>query len=206
MKVLVCTFGYSADKILAAVKHLPAPRLVLVTSQENLQRPGYEELAEIMRDLGVEMSVCLVDKFDFMDGLEKVSRLLDDLKKDKHEVVMNISGGVPLLSDAAILAAFHAGVPAYYVDERNVRIRLPVLKDVKTGPKLNRDESRALLAVKNGTDFRSVDVGDGPWGIRARKAMLSLKAQEFIRTEGTTCFLTQSGEVTADWIRRCQRS
>jgi hypothetical protein len=206
MKVLVCTFGFSADKILAALKHLPAPMLVLVTSEENLKRPGYAELENVMHDLGVQMEVCLVDKFDFMDGLEKVSRLLDDLKKEKHEVVMNISGGVPLLSDAAILAAFHAGVPAYYVDERDVRVRLPVLKDVKTGPKLTRDESRALVNLRNGTDFYSVDIGDGPWGLRARKAMLSLKSQQFIRTEGTICYLTQSGEVTADWIRRCQRA
>ncbi|MEI6795607.1 MAG: DUF6293 family protein [Methanomassiliicoccales archaeon] len=204
MRVLVCTFGFSSEKILAALKHLPAPLLVLVTSEENLLRPGYAELCDVMDTLGQKMEVKLVDKFDFMDSLEKVRALLLEHQKKGDEVMVNISGGVPLLSDAALLAAFHVGIPTYYVDK--VAVRLPVLKDVKMKPLLSIEESRALLALTDGMDFRAVDAGDGPWGDKAKLGLRRLKDRRFVRVEGTRCFLTPQGNATAEWIRRSEPS
>ena len=203
MRVLVCTFGYSAEKIVAALKHLPAQKLVLVTSEENELRPEYVELVELMNSLGQDMEVRHVDKFDFLDGLQKVTELLLELKAKGHEIMLNISGGVPLLSDAALLAAFHVGVPTYYVDK--VAVRLPVLNDVKMKPLLNKEESTALLQIGKGIDFHEVNVGDGAWSVSAQNALMSLKKLGFLRTEGVTCGLTPQGEATAEWIRRSER-
>jgi hypothetical protein len=205
MRVLVCTFGFSIEKILAAMKHLPSPRLILVTSDENLQRPKYQELRGILKDLGQKVEIFKVDKFDFLSSLERITELLNDLLEERHEVVLNISGGVPLLSDAAILAAFHAGVPAYYVDDSNLMVRLPVLKGAKTEPRLTRGESKALLAIRDGMDFRDVDIGEGPWSDGVKTALQSLKKGGFLRTDGVLCYLTTSGQATADWIRRCEQ-
>lgn len=204
MKVLVCTFGFSSEKIVAALKHLPAPKLVLVTSDENLHLHGYAELREVIDGLGQEMEVRLVDKFDFMDGLEKVRDLLLELKAQKHEIMLNISGGVPLLSDAAMLAAFHVGVPTYYVDK--VAVRLPVLTDVKMGPLLSKEESIAMLRLKDGMNFYEVDVGDGAWGPKAKVALLHLKRMQLIRVDGVLCYLTPQGQATAEWIRRIEKA
>lgn len=131
MKVLVATFGQGdEDKILMAMRGLPYDRLVLV-GESGEEPSGLEELKRMESMTGHEVRFIQVGTEDFMGLVDEISEIVSELMRSggaPAEVMLNISGGVKLLADAALFAAFRLGVPAYHVTDRVVR--LPVMKGV----------------------------------------------------------------------------
>ena len=128
MRTLVATIGDGdSGNVLMAMRRLPYDRLVLI-GERGEEPPGLADIRRMESMTGNEVKFVQVDTGRFMDLVDEVCEVVSGLSGGRGEVIMNISGGTKLLADAALLAAFRLGVPAYHVTDRVVR--LPVMKGV----------------------------------------------------------------------------
>ncbi len=102
---------------------MPYDRLVLVGGRDSFRSAGFRRL----RLLEPELQVVRVDAFDLGDCLESIE---DSIRQARAMGPVRISatGGTKILTMAALLAAFHEGVEAWYCDPDPVR--LPVLRGI----------------------------------------------------------------------------
>lgn len=203
MRALLCTFGFDEGKIVRAMRHLKHERLIIFTGMDNTQLASYDRLVDLCYLLNTPMETVLVDKFDLIDCLRTISEKIASLKDEGWDIGVNISGGLPLLSDAALLAAFNSGIEAYYVDE--TVIQLPTLKGVTIRERLNRDQRNVLCQV--GTGMRLDDIGPSTGQSRDdRSVLLELKNLDLIRVDFDSgqgyVTHTDEGKRICEWISR----
>ncbi len=110
LRVLLTTFGFDEGKIIATMRMLAYDKLVVITGQDSLQKKGYNRLLEIESSAPNSMETIVVDVFDFMDCFWKVDETIAKYDLPGNEVILNISGGTKVLSDAALLAGFQNGI------------------------------------------------------------------------------------------------
>jgi hypothetical protein len=201
MKVLACTFGFTADKVLDALRHLPSERVVLITAKENLEKQSYKNLQGAARILGIELDDFMVDKFDILSAKDAIVELLRDLKAQKHEVSLNVSGGVPLLSNAAIMAAFETGVPAYYIEGEDTVVKLPTVEGMKIVRVIGEEEAMVLMAFEDAMDYRKMRI-EGMSSKEIVSAITMLKGKRCIRFEGANGYLTDEGRRMKGTIKK----
>lgn len=193
--MLFSTFGYDRKKVTRAMRAIPHDRLVIVTSEDNTHLEDYEQIMDIARISGVRMDTLLVDKFDLMSSFQAIVGAIRERMKAKDSVFINISGGTPLLADAALLAAFETGVEAYHVGE--VAVRLPVLRGVSIEEVLGAEERKALLAYRPGLRLQDIKAL-GPRGEDLTATFLKLKRMGLVLARldarGTIICLSPKGE------------
>ncbi|HEY3419081.1 MAG TPA: DUF6293 family protein, partial [Methanomassiliicoccales archaeon] len=115
MRTLICTYGYRQDKIVKAMRTIGHDELILVTGKENTSRPEYARILELAGKFHTPVETVIVDIFDFISCFSKIDELVRRRQMAKNNVVINISGGLWLLSDAALMAALNNGCESYYV-------------------------------------------------------------------------------------------
>jgi hypothetical protein len=198
MHALLCTFGFDEDKIIRSMRHLKHERLVIFTGADNTQLRSYDKLVDLCGLLDTPMETILVNKFDLMDCLIIIGEKISSLKDDGWDVRMNVSGGLPLLSDAAMIAAFNSGIEAYYVDDD--LIQLPTLKGVAIKERLSSDQRSILCQVGNGKSLDDIRRSTNP-SREYRSVILELKKLNLI------CVVFDSGQgfvsCTAEGKRIC---
>lgn len=152
MRTLICTYGYRQDKIIKAMGTIEHDELVLVTGMENTHRPEYARILELEQRFNVPVETVIVDIFDFMSCFSSIDGLVRKRQAANQTVAINISGGLWLLSDAAMMAALNNGCESYYIDDmvKKMPVMLPVLK-VTIGERLTADQKGTLLDLKEGT-------------------------------------------------------
>jgi hypothetical protein len=122
-------------------------------------------------------------------------------------VVINISGGLWLLSDAALMAALNNGCESYYVDDvvKKMPLMLPVLK-VNIGERLTAEQKNALLELSDGMPVPMSRKPDKVKELRLR-ALRELKGMGILSVDASEgesrVFLTPNGHSILDWLRRC---
>ncbi len=107
------------------MRMLAYDKLVVITGQDSLQKKGYNRLLEIESSAPNSMETIVVDVFDFMDCFRKVDETIAKYDLPGNEVILNISGGTKVLSDAALLAGFQNGIKTFHCEED--LIELPVI-------------------------------------------------------------------------------
>lgn len=158
MRVLVSTFGDGdLDKVLLAMRSLPYDRLVLIGEACDEEPEGLQELRRLESMTGNEVRFEQVDTAGFMELVEDISGLIDDVARSNgglKDIVLNISGGTKLMADAALFAAFRLGIPTYHVTERVVR--LPVMKGVTARNRFTQLQSSFISSLEG--PMRIVDL------------------------------------------------
>ena len=152
-RTLICTFGFTERKTLAAMRSISYNRLVLVAGKDVLERKELRLLVELESKGGGVIDTIFVDVFDFEGCYRLINETIRERMKN-GEVVLNISGGTKILADAAILAAFQNGVEAYHCDERV--IRLPVLRGVKFEDSFSSSDRKVLDVLGEGDTTKDV--------------------------------------------------
>jgi hypothetical protein len=207
MRTLICTYGYRQDKIVKAMRTIDHDELVLVTGQANTERSEYANVLELASKLGTPVETVVVDIFDFMSCFAQIEGIVRRKQAAKHSVAINISGGLWLLSDAALMAALNNGCESYYVDDivKKMPVMLPVLK-VNIGERLTGEQKSTLLGLNDGTPVLTSRSPENVAEPRLR-ALRELKGMGMLRVETSSgearVFLTPNGQLIRDWLRRC---
>jgi hypothetical protein len=206
MRALLCTFGFDEDKIIKAMRHLKHERLIIFTGSDNTQLKSYDKIVDLCRLLKTPMETILVEKFNLIDCILTISEKIASLKDEGWEIGVNISGGLPLLSDAALLAAFNSGIEAYYMDD--VLIQLPTLKGVTIKERLNREQRNTLCQV--GKVKRLDDIRPMTGSSRdVRSVLLELKNLNLVRVDFDSgsgfVSCTDQGKRVHEWLSRTDR-
>jgi hypothetical protein len=207
MRTLICTYGYRHDKIVKAMRTIEHDELVLVTGKANTERAEYASIMELAANLGTPVETVLVDIFDFMSCFLRIEGIVREKQAARYSVAINISGGLWLLSDAALMAALNNGCESYYVDDiiKKMPVLLPVLK-VNIGERLTAEQKGTLLGLIDGMPVltsRSPENASEPRlrGLRELKGMGMLRVDT--SSGEARVFLTTNGQLIRDWLRRC---
>jgi len=120
---LIATIGFDERHILPSLRLMPYDRLILVGGRDSFRSAGFRRL----RLLEPDLQAVRVDAFDLRDCLESIERSVRQARAI-GSVRISATGGTKILTMAALLAAFHEGVEAWYCDPDPVR--LPVLRGV----------------------------------------------------------------------------
>jgi len=207
MRTLICTYGYRQDKIIKAMGTIEHDELVLVTGMENTHRPEYARILELEQRFNVPVETVIVDIFDFMSCFSSIDGLVRKRQAAKQTVAINISGGLWLLSDAAMMAALNNGCESYYIDDmvKKMPVMLPVLK-VTIGERLTADQKGTLLDLKEGTPV-SVSRSPGDASEPRLRALRELKNMGMLSVDLSSgkarVYLTPNGASIREWLRRC---
>jgi hypothetical protein len=130
--MLISTFCEGDDpKVLEAMRRLPYERLVLIGEEGMTKSASFEKIRAIEELAGQEVALEVVTGSGFMGLVDEIASILGKYSKDpvtgeRPRVLINISGGSKMLGDAALFAAFRAGVEACHCD--NGLTMLPVLR------------------------------------------------------------------------------
>src|SRR2546423_8554261 len=100
---------------------MPYDRLILVGGRDSFRSAGFRRL----RMLEPNLQAVRVDAFDLRDCLYSIGRSVRQARAI-GPVRISATGGTKILTMAALFAAFHEGVEAWYCDPEPVR--LPVLR------------------------------------------------------------------------------
>ncbi len=123
VRTLIATIGFDERHVLPSLRLMPYDRLVLVGGRDSFRSRGFRRL----RLLEPDLQAVRVDPFDLGDCLESIEQSVRQARA-MGPVRISASGGTKILTMAALLAAFHEGVEAWYCDPDPVR--LPVLRGV----------------------------------------------------------------------------
>ncbi|MCE5296761.1 MAG: DUF6293 family protein [Euryarchaeota archaeon] len=173
MRVLICTFGFDDGKIIEAIRSISHDELYIVTGVANLEQDSYLRLVELSRALSRKMETVTTDIFDLSKSFETVVALVKRLKNEGKDVKMNISGGLPLLTDAALLAAFSEGIVTYYVNDG--LLQLPVLKNVTIDERLTKDQKDLIVQIGGGKNIDDLDLSTAHRSVDVKRVLLELR-------------------------------
>ena len=207
MRTLICTYGYRQDKIVKAMRTIDHDELVLVTGIENTSRPEYTRILELAKKFETPVDTVIVDIFDFMSCFSSIDDIVRRRQAAKHTVAINISGGLWLLSDAAMMAALNNGCESYYVDDvvKKMPVMLPVLK-VNIGERLTAQQKGTLMELKEGTPV-IMSRSSGDVSEPRLRALRELKGMGMLSVDLSSgearVFLTPNGSSIQEWLRRC---
>src|SRR2546423_11470290 len=141
---LIATIGFDERHILPSLRLLPYNRLVLVGGRNSFRSAGFRRLHALEPNL----KVVRVDAYDLGDCLESIEAWIREARVT-GPVRISATGGTKILTIAALLAAFHEGVEAWYCDPDPVR--LPVLRGVGLAQAFGPAEQAVLQLLRGRT-------------------------------------------------------
>jgi hypothetical protein len=196
MRVLLCTFGFDSDKIVRAMRSIKHDRLVLITGSDNLEHDSFARIQRLCGQLGTPLELVITDKFDLLASMAAVHGKVERLLAEHHEVRIDVGGGVPVLSMAALITAMNLGVEAWHVD-RNT-IKLPVLAGVSIVSRLSTEQRSIIAQIGPGVRMDRIKL-NGSTREDVKRVLLALKRSGMIRVESALpdamVNLTSEGEL-----------
>src|SRR5438046_5764381 len=121
---LIATIWFDDKHVLPSLRQLPYDRLLLVGGRDSFRSASFRRL----RSFEPSLQSVRVNPFDFGNCLRAIENVVER-EREKGPVRISATGGTKILTTAAILAAFHEGVEAWYCDPDP--IRLPILRGVQ---------------------------------------------------------------------------
>lgn len=158
------------------MRMLAYDKLVLITGEDALEKDGYKRLQEIESDGSGGMETVTVDVFRFNDCLDKIRKVIKAYKDKNWEVLLNVSGGTKVLSDAALFAGFEMGVKSFHCDHDCVE--LPVILDLHLRDRLSEMEVEVLMHIEGRVDNKDLEnsfVKEGRSLLAVQKAVRGLR-------------------------------
>lgn len=202
-RVLLTTFGFDEGKIIAMMRMLAYDKLVVITGKESLQKKGYKRLLDIESHSPHSMETITVDVFDFMDCFRKVDETIVRYNVPPNEVILNISGGTKVLSDAALFAGFQNGIRTFHCEEEP--IEMPVILEFKIKERFTPVQREVLKAIDGPVENKRLEARLTRAGFplsSVRKAVRELKKLNILGVEVAknkiSLFLRESQEYFRD--------
>lgn len=217
MKILISTFGPDPENTLASMRTLPYQKLALVLSEEGIDTPAYRRLMDAELKSNGIVETIIVDEFDLKDcfrGITDYVLALSSGKKKKKEndkISINISGGSKIMGDAALLAAFQMGIPAYHC-ENTKTIRFPVIQGISLRDRLSDSQIAVLkqMGMRDTIDDIARKIGSKLTEETIRKSLRKLRKMGIIKTvptEGKILVeLTEPGILILETINRFEKA
>src|SRR5438034_1520528 len=146
LRTVVATIVFDERNILPSLRLLPYDRLVLVGGRNSFRSAGFRRL----RALEPNLEAARVDVFDLGDCLESIEAWIREARAI-GPVRISATGGTKILTMAALLAAFHEGVEAWYCDPDPVR--LPVLRGVRLAQAFVPAEQAVMQLLRGRTSL-----------------------------------------------------
>ncbi len=127
MKTLhIATVGEDTDTVLVGMKSVPTHRLALICLREH--KDSVNDFAlDLEKTLKIDVDVHIVDGRIVESLLEKGADILNELKDEFEDVVLNVAGGDKVLTCAAVSAAFFNGLKAFHL-KHETPVMLPIMK------------------------------------------------------------------------------
>lgn len=206
MIALMCTFGFDTQKVIRTSKAIKHDRLVVVTGVDNLQLDSFQRLSHLYERLGKPIDVLTVKKFDLVSSQLAMEEKIESLQEDGFETKIGLSGGLHILCDAALVAAFNTGAQAFYVDE--VVLQLPILRKARLEERLGREQRTIILSMKEKSHLEEICVRSQMERERTKKVLRELKTLGFVTVEvenGVMALsLSSEGERARRWLSRLE--
>jgi hypothetical protein len=217
MKILISTFGPDPENTLAAMRALPYEKLALVSAQGDMDTPGFKKIMGSEERSKGSVETVIVDEFDFKDCFRSIvdyarenARSKVKGKEVENVISINISGGSKIMGDAALLAAFHLGLPAHQCDKASV-IRFPVIKGVSLKDRFTESQIAVLkeMGVRDTIDDISSKLGTTLTEDTIRKSLRKLRKLGVVRTIASdgkiVVELTEAGIFILETLNRFDR-
>lgn len=180
-RVLITTFGFDDKKIRSAMRMLAYDRLVVVTGKDSVKKESFKRLEELESGGSKVMDTVITDVFDFMDCLGKTVYTINKYLATGADVMVNISGGTKVLSDAALMASFQLGVKAYHCDDEI--IELPTIKGLSTREMLTKMQRTVIMRLNGKVERKEFEqrlTEEGNATSSVQKAIRELKNMELL--------------------------
>ncbi len=211
--VLVTGHGHDPESVQAARREVRYRKLVVLSSTPD--DPGLDDLTRHEELGGVEVQVIPVDDTDLM-GILEVAQGVGAAHKEDH-IRIHVGGGPNLVTSALLLAAYQAGLPAFFCHSvgpsapgapgRETTAHLPVLVKASVEDRF-RDIDRAILVALDpaGHTRPLVELAGADWTMSAvRSALLRLKGLGVVHATPQEACLTPTGRWFADHLRNMVR-
>jgi hypothetical protein len=200
--LLMTTFGGRVSEVVPGLRSLPHDHLVVITVKGEEERQEYRQLLSLLDQLKVQYQVLAVDQLDLTGSAVLIEEMVRRYKGKEWQVLVDITGGSKLLSDATVLAAVTTGseVCCFEGEAR----RIPLLEGMGIKELLPKDVAEALsahpwpipLAQVRGIVRQSA--GNRVFMKMKKLDLVSLR----LLNETSQLCLTDRGQACLDWLRR----
>jgi hypothetical protein len=184
MRVLIVTAA-KEEELHRARRHLGYDRLVAVVPAD----PG-EGLARALRELP-QAEVVPVPAHDFLACFERLERVLARARAGRSHVRAAVDGGTSAMSAAAFLACLSAGVEAWFLLNRAVR--LPILQARPVSRRFPEGELAVLAALDGQLTHAELARRAGLGEAEAKRALLGLRRAGAVEADAQRAALTALG-------------
>src|SRR5919198_2216299 len=171
MRTLIATMGSDERHASPAMQLLPHDRLIVVGSRDTFRSTAFRWL----RTLEPEVLAVRVDPFDLRECLDAIARWVKTARKE-GPVRISASGGTNILTLAAVLAAFHEGIEAWFCD--GPPVRLPVLQGARLADAFPAAERAILVRLRKATSFEALVAGLADLGFARRTILAAIRSLE----------------------------
>lgn len=159
-------------------------KLVLVTGKDSLEKEGYKRLQEIESGSPNGMETVIVDVFSFTECLKRIEEVIEKYSGKGNEVLLNVSGGTKVLSDAALFAGFQKGVRSYHCEDEC--LELPIIVGLGVKERLSELQIEVLRRLDKEVERKSFEktlVDEGHSLFSVQEAIRKLRTLEILDVE-----------------------
>ncbi len=166
------------------MRMLAYDKLVLVTGKDSLEKEGYKRLQEIESGSPNGMENVIVDVFSFTECLKRIEEVIEKYSGKGNEVLLNVSGGTKVLSDAALFAGFQKGVRSYHCEDEC--LELPIIVGLGVKERLSELQIEVLRRLDKEVERKSFEktlVDEGHSLFSVQEAIRKLRTLEILDVE-----------------------
>lgn len=200
--LLLTTFGGRVSEVVTGLRSLPHDRLVVITDKGEVKREEHQKLLALLDRLKVQYQVLEVDHLDLTGSAVSIEEMVRRYKGKEWQVLIDITGGSKLLSDASVMAAVATGseVCCFEGEPR----RIPLLEGMGIRELLPKEVAQALSAhawpipLAQVKEIARQNSGDRIFMKMKALDLVSLRSVE----ETSQLYLTDRGQACLDWLRR----
>ena len=171
MRTLIATMGFDERHVWPAMRLLPHDRLIVVGARDTFRSRAFRRLRAAQPDvLGLR-----VDPFDLRECMDAIVRCARTAREE-GPVRIGAGGGTNLLTLAAVLAAFHEGIEAWFCD--GPPVRLPVLQGARLADAFPAAERAILVLLRKATSSEALVAGLADLGFARRTILAAIRSLE----------------------------
>ena len=171
MRTLIATMGSDERHASPAMQLLPHDRLIVVGSRDTFRSTAFRWL----RTLEPEVLAVRVDPFNLRECLDAIARSAQNARKE-GPVRISASGGTNILTIAAVLAAFHEGIEAWFCD--GPPVRLPVLQGARLADAFPPAERAILVRLRRSMASEALVASLADLGFGRRTVLAAIRSLE----------------------------
>lgn len=199
---MLSTFGCSVSEVVTGLRHLPHDHLVVMMEKGNEGLDGHRQLLSLLDRLKVNHQTLVLDQMDLTGSAFLIEEMVRVHKNKGWQVLVDITGGSKLLSDAAVLAAVATGSELCCFEGQARRV--PLLGGMGVKELLPKEVAEALSTMNwpmpMGHVQRVLHQNAGG-GVLMKMKKMDLVSLRDVNESPHLC-LTDRGQACLDWLIR----